>query len=111
LKGEKKLINEILHVASYNIFSYKTIMNKATKFKIPMLCFYNFRLLEEDNAEKKKIFNNMNIKRIKEIQHFMKYNDDYKSITFVNKSHFPYHKVESREVILENIKLFFDKYK
>jgi hypothetical protein len=112
LKGDKKMIDELLNLSAYNILSHKKTMENAKKFKIPMLCFYNFRISLDNNPKKIKIkiANHLNNKRIKEIEHFKKFNENYKYITFINEGHFPFHGEKSRAIIIDNIKLMCEKY-
>ncbi len=107
--GDTKTIGKIFDIAFYNIFKYKKVTLKAKKLKKPMISFFDFNI--QDNKGKKIIyFEKFNIKRIEEIEHFTKNNDNYTSITFVNKTHYPHHEETSKNVILENIKLMIDKY-
>ena len=50
--------------------------------------------------------------KIKEIEHFKKYNNDnnYIAITLINTSHYIHHVDDAKEIILKYIKEMIDKY-
>lgn len=108
IKSIQKLYDYSLQIL---LSQYKDVI-KANEFKIPTICFYNFRIREENNTKKLKFDRKFNIYRKQEIEHFMKYNNDnYKAITFINKTHFPHFIDDSREIILDYIKIMVDKLK
>ena len=93
----------------YNIFKYKEIINKAEKFNKPLIGFYNLKIKDDKKTFKKDHFSNL--RKINQIEHFKKYNnDDYVAITFINKSHYPHDIDDSKEIILKSIKEMIDKY-
>jgi len=109
-ENDKKAANKLLNIALYNIFSYKKITYKAKKFKKPLIGFYNIRIRDDDNKKKLKMDHKFNVSRTKEIDHFKKYNTNYLAITFINKTHCPQFIEESKDIILDNIKLLINKY-
>jgi hypothetical protein len=105
-----KTFNKLADIYVSNIFKYKEITNKAEKFNKPLIGFYNIRIRDD-----KKIFKEnhlMNVKKIKEIEHFKKYNNDnnYIPITLINTSHYIHHVDYAKEIILKYIKEMIDKY-
>jgi hypothetical protein len=68
-----------------------------------MISFFNFEILDSDNKK-----NKFNIKRTKEIEYFSKHNPKYQSHCFVNKTHFPHFITDSKDIILQNIKLMIN---
>lgn len=109
-EGNKYSIEELLNIALYNIFLYKKIANKAKKIKKPVIGFYNIKIRDEHNNEKLKMDREFNLRRTKEIEYFVKYNNNYTAITFINKTDYPQNIDESREIILDNIKQMIKKY-
>jgi hypothetical protein len=105
-----KTFNKLVNIYINNLFKYKEITNKAEKFNKPLIGFYNLRIKDEKKRFKIDHFSNLN--KIKEIEHFKKYNNDdnYISITFINKSHYPHDIDDSKEIILSSIKGLIDKY-
>jgi hypothetical protein len=47
---------------------------------------------------------------IKDIEYFKKYNNNYRAITFINKTHYPHDIKESRDIILDYIKQIVNQY-
>ena len=105
-----KAINKLFDIALFNIFTYNKITNKAKKFNKPMIGFYNIEIREDSNNKKIKKDHFYNVNRIKEIEHFKKYNNNYHAITFINKTHFPHDIKESRDIILDSIKQMVNQY-
>ena len=44
------------------------------------------------------------------VKYYLKHNNDYVAIAFINKTHYPHDIDESREIILNSIKTMIDKY-
>ena len=109
-KCDIKAINKLFDIAINNIFTYKKITNKATTFNKPMIGFYNIEIEKDSNNKKIKMDHFFNVNRIKEIEHFKKYNNNYRAITFINKTHFPFYIKESRDIILDSIKQMVNQY-
>lgn len=109
-KCDIKAVKKLLDIAFYNIFTYKKITNKATKFNKPMIGFYNIQIEEDSNNKKKNMDHFYNVNRIKEIEYFKKYNNNYRAITFINKTHYPHDIKESRDIILDSIKQMVNQY-
>jgi len=106
-KYNKKAFNELLGVYFHNIASYSKKIRKIKKFKIPMISFMNFNIgSNEKYTEQINQSYNLDIEKIRKYNNF----ENYKIITFVNKSHFPHLIEESKDIILENIKLMINKY-
>ena len=109
-KGDDKSSKILLKIAMYNIFLYKKITNKVDKLKKPLIGFYNIKIRDGDNKKKIKMDHDFNLIRTKEIEHFRKHNDNYRAITFINKTHYPHYIEESRDNILDCIKQMINKY-
>jgi hypothetical protein len=109
-ESDEKAAQKIIDIAFYNILSYKKITNDADQFKKPLIGFYNMKISDDTNKKKLKMNHLSNIRKSKEIDHFMKHNDNYHAITFVNKTHFPHYINDSREIILDYIKKMIDQY-
>lgn len=111
--GDKKSIDELVNVYFNNILSYDKIIKNFKTLKIPIISFCNFEIIT-DKTQKKLIeeFNYFNKERINENNYIRKYNkpNKFKIIDFVNKTHFPHLVEESKDIILENIKLMITKY-
>ena len=105
--SNKKSILKLINIYTYNILNYSNKIRNIKKFNIPMLFFYNY-YTDTKTKWMMKINQNNNY----DINHIRKYNHDinYKIITFFDKSHFPHHIEESKNIIIENIKLFITKY-
>ena len=103
--NKKKAINEMNNVYFNHIVNYRNKLQKI-KFKVPMLLFYNYEI------EKGKIYKLGNERQTKEIDFVRKYNprNMYEQIIFSNKTHFPFHIEDSKNIILENIKFMISKY-
>ena len=107
-KNDIKAFKKLSDIAMYNIFKYKEITNKAEKFNKPVIEFYNIDI--KDDKKKLKIDHFFNLNRINEIEYLKKHNNDYVSIAFINKTHYPHDIDDSREIILKSIKEMIDKY-
>lgn len=111
--GNKKSINELINVYTNNILSYDKIIKNFKIFKTPIISFCNFEIIMDETPKKLiKEFNYFNRERINENNYIRKYNKPsrFKIIYFVNKTHFPHLVEESKNIILENIKLMINKY-
>ena len=107
-KNDVKAFKKLSDIAMYNIFKYKEITNKAEKFNKPLIGFYNLKIKDDKKTFKKDHFSNL--RKINQIEHFKKYNNDYIAIPFINKTHYPHDIDESRKIILNSIKTMIDKY-
>tara|TARA_X000000950_G_scaffold235142_1_gene285438 strand:+ start:564 stop:1475 length:912 start_codon:yes stop_codon:yes gene_type:complete len=105
--SNKKSIEKLSDIFFFNIANYSNIIRNIKKFNIPILSFYNY-----ETDCKNKVIIKLNEARNNDINHIRKYNDDinFKIITFLNKTHFPHHIEEAKNIIIENIKLFISKY-
>ena len=95
LNGNKKSIDELYNVYFNNIVSYEKIIKNFKTFKTPIISFCNFEI---DKTKKE------------DINYYNKANNQNELIDFVNKTHFPHLVEESKDIILENIKLMITKY-
>lgn len=104
--NNQSAIKELFKVYFFNIAKYSEQIKKIKKFKIPMLSFYNFEI------ESNKIIKKINDSNIIDISNIRKYNndEDYKIIEFVNKTHSPHLVEESKNIILDNIKIFISRF-
>ena len=103
-----KTFNKLADITMYNIFKYKEITKKAEKFNKPLIGFYNLKIKDDKKSFKKDHFSNL--RKINQIEHFKKHNNDYVDIVFINKTHYPHDIDDSREIILKSIKEMIDKY-
>jgi len=102
--NDKNMINELYMISLFTLAKYNTITKKAKKFNIPIIEFINIKYdleLEPQKIEKNNLHNQ---KRLKQIEYFTANNKNYKAITFINKTHFPHHIEESKNIILDIIK-------
>ena len=111
LNSNKKSINELYNVYFNNIVSYEKIIKNFKTFKTPIISFCNFEIIiDKTKKEDINYYNKANRERINENNYMRKYNKSSKFIDFVNKTHFPHLVEESKDIILENIKLMITKY-
>ena len=92
----EKSLNKLMCNSLYKLLSF---YNKSTiePFKIPTIAFYNFELIKK--------YDDL---RLNEINYLVKNNKDFKYITFIKKTHFPHHKEDSRNIIIDNIKIMLN---
>ena len=104
-KKTKKSIGEMKKVYEYYIGNYRNRLKKII-FKKPMLLFYNYEI---ENGKINKLANE---RLIKEIDFVRKNNQRnmYEQIIFFDKTHFPFHIEDSKNIILKNIKFMISKY-
>ena len=107
-KNDERAFKKLEDITIYNIFKYKEITKKAEKFNKPLIGFYNLKIKDDKKSFKKDHFSNL--RKINQIEHFKKHNNDYVDIVFINKTHYPHYIDESKEIILKSIKEMIDKY-
>jgi hypothetical protein len=113
LNSNKKSIDELGNVYFSNIVSYEKIIKNFKTFKTPIISFCNFEIIiDKTKKEDINYYNKANRERINENNYMRKYNKSskFKIIDFVNKTHFLHLVEESKDIILENIKLMITKY-
>jgi hypothetical protein len=105
--GNKKALKDMDDLIFCNITKKPNYAKNIKKFNVPMISFFNYKA---DSTH--KIGKKINETKINDINHIRKNNNekDFKIITFINKTHFPHLVEESKNIILENIKLMIDKY-
>ena len=110
-KNDKKAIDELSEIIRYNLYNYIETAKKIKTFKIPTVCFYNFKIRIQKNKQKAKKDQFRLMQRVNEINHFTKNNNSkkYKSITFINKTHLPHFIDDSLQIIIDNIKKIINK--
>ena len=94
--NNEKSLDKLLHNSLYKLLSF---YNKSTiePFKIPTLAFYDIRLIKKKDDL-----------RLNEINYLVKNNKNFKYITFIKKTHFPHHIEDSRNIIIDNIKIMLN---
>ena len=101
-EGHKNSMKILKKIYIYNIVNYSDEIKKIKKFKIPMIFFRNYELDCKD-----KIMKKLNESAINEIKYIRENNNHnhFKIVEFINKTHYPHQIDESKDIILENIKL------